>query len=187
MEFSLVVPLFLVLLTAIIEFGLLFNATLASSVGTRDASLVAAEAGDLAGGDCVILQKIESDMSAPADPGSIQTVQVYWANATTGVAISGAVNTYTRTGSMTCDVQGVSITVPYSLSGTKGYQAADRCNLLAGCGNDSVLRNHPGVDTIGVSVAYDYQWHTPLKALLGWTGNGVNFIRSNAMRMEPIL
>ena len=48
-------------------------------------------------------------------------------------------------------------------------------------------RNHPGVDTIGVSVAYDYTWHTPLKSLLGWTGNGVNFVRSNAMRMEPIL
>ena len=187
MEFALVIPLFLVLLAAIIEFGFLFNATLASSLGTRDASLVAAEAGDLAGGDCVILQKIENDMGAPADRGSIQFVQIYWANATTGVAITGAVNTFTRTGSMNCDVQGVSITVPYSLSGAEGYQAADRCNLLAGCVTDSAGRNHPGVDTIGVSVAYDYTWHTPLKSLLGWTGNGVNFIRSNAMRMEPIL
>ncbi len=181
------VPLFLILLAAIIEFGFLFNATLASSLSTRDASLVAAEAGDIAGGDCVILQKIESDTGAPADPNSIQSVQVYWANATTGVAISGAINTYARTGSTTCDVQGVSITVPYSLSGPAGYQAVDRCNLLAGCDNDSVGRNHPGVDTVGVSVDYSYRWHTPLQSLLGWTGNGVNFTRSNAMRMEPIL
>ena len=70
---------------------------------------------------------------------------------------------------------------------TPGYQAVDRCNLLAGCSNDSVGRNHPGVDTVGVSVDYSYRWHTPLQSLLGWTGNGVNFTRSNAMRMEPIL
>ncbi len=187
-EFALVIPLFLVLFAGIIEFGFLFNATLASSFGTRDASLIAAEAGDVQGGDCVILQKIEQDMGAPADPGSIQNVQIYWANATTGVAIGGAINVWTRTPGTptTCDVQGVSVTVPYSL-GTEGYKADDRCNILAGCGNDSVGRNHPGVDTIGVSLNYSYIWHTPLKSLLGWTGGGVNFTRSNAMRMEPVL
>jgi Flp pilus assembly protein TadG len=186
-EFALVIPLFLVLFTAVIEFGFLFNATLATSFGTRDASLIAAEAGDVAGGDCVILQKVEQDMGAPADPGSIQQVQIYWANSTTGIPIGGAVNTYTRTGSMTCDVQGVNVTVPYSLSGLAGYIADDRCNILAGCGADSVGRNHPNVDTIGISVNYRYLWHTPLSSLLGWTGGGLNFTRSNAMRMEPVL
>jgi hypothetical protein len=182
-----VVPLFLVLFTAVIEFGFLFNATLATSFGTRDASLIAAEAGDVSGGDCVILQKVEQDMGAPADPGSIQEVDIYWANSTTGVPIGGAVNVYARSGSMTCNVQGVSVTVPYSLSGTAGYIADDRCNILAGCGADSVGRNHPGVDTIGISVNYRYLWHTPLSSLLGWTGGGLNFTRSNAMRMEPVL
>jgi len=186
-EFSLVVPLFLVLFTAIIEFGFIFNATLASSFATRDASLIAAEAGDVQGGDCVILQKIEQDTGAPADPGSISQVQIYWANATTGVPISNSTNTWTRTGSTTCSVQGVSVTVPYTLTLPEQYKADDRCNILAGCGVDSVGRNHPGVDTIGVSVTYNYKWHTPLSSLLGWVGNGITIVRSNAMRMEPVL
>jgi len=186
-EFALVVPLFFVLFTAIIEFGFLFNATLATSYGTRDASLIAAEAGDVAGGDCVILQKVEQDMGAPADANSITQVEIYWANDTTGVQIAGAVNTYTRTGSTTCSVNGANVTVPYTISGAQGYIADDRCNILAGCGVDSAGRTHDSVDTIGVAVTYNYKFHTPLKSLLGWTGGGINFTRSNAMRMEPVL
>lgn len=185
-EFALVVPLFLILMTAVIEFGFLFNALLSSTLATRDASLVAAEAGDTGGGDCVILAKVEADVTAPADPAMIQNVKISWANTTTGVAIAGAVNTYVRSGSTTCSVAGVPITVPYSISGAAGYLSADRCNILAGCGLDSASRDHPGVDTVGVQVTYNYPWHTPLKSLLGSTLNWT-FTPSNAMRMEPVL
>ena len=186
-EFALVIPLFLILMTALIEFAFLFNALLASTFATRDAALVAAEAGDTAGGDCVILQKVESDVTAPADANQIQSVLIYWANRTTGDPIAGAINTYNRTGSRTCTVNGVVVTVPYTLNvATAGYLEADRCNILAGCGLDTVARNHPGLDTIGVQVTYAYPWHTPLKSLLGfmftWT-----FTPSNGMRMEPVL
>jgi len=185
-EFALVVPLFLVVMTAVIEFGFLFNALLASTFASRDAALIAAEAGNGVGGDCVILQKVEQDVTAPADASRIETVEIYWANQTTGQPIAGAINTYDRTGTTTCVVNGVNVTVPYTITGTAGYLSADRCNVLAGCGLDSVGRNHPGLDTIGVRITYDYPWHTPLQKLTGlpftWT-----FTPSNAMRMEPVL
>ena len=185
-EFALVIPLFLILMTAVIEFAFLFNALLSSTLASRDASLIAAEAGDTPGGDCVILRAVEADITAPADTNQIQSVSISWANTTTGQPIAGAVNTYTRTGSTTCSVDGKSITVPYTLSGSGGYDSADRCNVLAGCGLDSASRNHPGVDTIGVQVTYAYPWHTPLKSLMGSTLNWI-FTPSNAMRMEPVL
>jgi hypothetical protein len=173
-------------MTGVIEFAFLFNALLSSTLATRDAALIAAEAGDIAGGDCLILRQVDADITAPADTKQIQSVTISWANTTTGQPIAGASNTYARTGSITCSIDGVNITVPYSVSGSSGYLSADRCNTLSGCGLDSASRNHPGVDTIGVQVTYVYPWHTPLKSLLGSTLNWI-FTPSNAMRMEPVL
>jgi Flp pilus assembly protein TadG len=179
-EFALVIPIFMVLLTAIIEFAFLFNATLSSSYATRDASLVAAEAGNTAGADCLVLQKIEDDFSPPTDASRIQSAEIYWST-TNGQPNGGAVNVYNRTGSTTCLVNGISITVPYT-SASLGYPDTTRCNVLTGCG-----ATHPSLDMIGVRVTYDHIWLTPLKSLLGFTGNGWTIVRSNTMRMEPVL
>ena len=51
-EFALVFPLFIVLLLSIIEFMFLFNAQLSLNYATRDAALVAAEAGARPDADC---------------------------------------------------------------------------------------------------------------------------------------
>ena len=179
-EFALVIPTVMVLLTAIIEFAFLLNAVLSSSYATRDASLVAAEAGNVAGGDCLILQKVEQDFTPPADAGAIQTAEIYW-SAANGQPNGSAINVYNRTGSTTCVVNGFSITVPYSAAST-GYPESVRCNILTGCGG-----SHPSLDLIGVRVTYQHSWHTPLKSLLGFTGNGWTIVRSNTMRMEPVL
>ena len=50
-----------------IEFALLFNATLAVNFATRNASLLAAESGSNPWADCVILQEVEKDMGPPLD------------------------------------------------------------------------------------------------------------------------
>lgn len=185
-EFAFVFPLFMVLLVAVIEYGFLMNANLASSYATRDASLVAAEAGNNSGADCAILKKIEDDINGPSDPANITTVKIYWADATTGAIIGGNVNTYTRslTPTLPCTVGGVSFNLKYGSSPTIGYPVANRCNILNG---SSCAVGHSGLDTIGVQITYNYQWHTPLKSLLGFAGSGWTIVRSNAMEMEPVL
>ena len=45
-EFALVIPIFLVLLMAVIEFAFLMNGQLSINYATRDAALIAAEAGN---------------------------------------------------------------------------------------------------------------------------------------------
>ena len=184
-EFAFVFPIFMTLLVAVVEFGFLMNANLASSFATRDASLVAAEAGNTTGADCAILKKIEDDISGPSNASNITNVQIYWADSTTGAAKSGYVNTYPRSTSqtITCTVGGSTFTLPYSTP-TIGYPESTRCNIISGV---SCASGHSGLDTIGVQVTYNYTWHTPLKSLLGFTGPGWTIVKSNAMEMEPVL
>jgi hypothetical protein len=178
-EFSLVIPLAIVLIMGIIEFALAFNALLSINFATREAALVAAEAGNYSDADCVILNMVDSTIGAPANDGQIAEVKIY--KATTTGAETATANTYTRTGSFSCTLpDGASITVPYARIGGENYVQASRCNVLAGCGGQKL-------DHIGVKVTYTYRWHTPLSGLLDMSGTGYTLVKSNAMRMEPIL
>ncbi len=105
-EFALVFPIFLLLLFAIIEFAFVFSGMLGISFATRDAALVAAEAGSgLAGydngADCAILQAVDKAVGPPADDNRIEEVVIYKADKN-GVEISGVSNRWTRGGSTTC-------------------------------------------------------------------------------------
>ncbi len=185
-EFSLVIPLFLLLALGLVEFAFVFNAVLATNFASRTAALVAAEAGNSMGSDCVILESVEREVGAPADRGAITSVEIYRSD-TNGVQLGSAAASYTRSGSLTCDYpDGTSITVPYHLVGTDGYPEDDRCNVLAGC-VAGPSGNHPGLDTIGVRITYDHTWRTPLNNFMPGSGSGFTFERSNAMRMEPVL
>jgi Flp pilus assembly protein TadG len=185
-EFALVVPLFVVLLIGIIEFGFALNAVLATNFATREAALVAAEAGNGDGADCVILQKIEDSISPPAEDVKISQVQIFKTNR---IGTKLATNTYLRSGpGTTCTFPGpVTVTVPYTLSGGQNYEDIKRCNVLAGCPANAPLPATTAVDQIGVEVTYVYNWRTPLSSLLNLNGPGYTIVKSNSMRMEPIL
>lgn len=186
-EFALVFPIFMLLVIGIIEFAFVFNALLSIGHATRDAALIAAEAGNAASADCVILQTIEQDVSAPADLNRIQQVSIYRSNQNGAII---AENLYTRTGVMTpgpsattCTLpNGSSLTVPYQATST-GYPFGSRCNVSAGC-PDTATRP---LDTIGVKIVYQHTWVTPLANLVSLGGSGVTLTQANAMRMEPVL
>jgi Flp pilus assembly protein TadG len=175
-EFSLVIPIFLAMLTAFVEFAFLFNAVLATGFSSRDAALSGAEAGNVGGADCVILQTIEGGMTAPVDAGQIQTVEIY---RTTAAGAVGPSTVYARTGSMNCIFpDGTARVMPYTRT-QNDYDAATRCNTLAGCTGPT----RP-IDHIGVKVTYRYLWKTPF----GHTfGSFFDVFRSNSMRMEPVV
>jgi Flp pilus assembly protein TadG len=180
-EFALVIPLFLILSLAVVEFAFVFNAVLATNFSTRTAALIAAEAGNAVGADCVILDSVENEFGAPTDRNRIISVGIYWAD-TNGVQKGSNLTSYSRTGSTTCTyVDGSTLTVPYTRT-ANGYAEADRCNVLAGCAG-----GHAGLDMVGVRVQYSHLWRTPLHNFLPGSGTGFLFERTNAMRMEPVL
>jgi hypothetical protein len=183
----LAVPLLIMMLLGTIEFAFLFNATLSVNFASRNASLIAAEAGSRGSADCLILQSVERDLAPPTDRGLIQAVKIFKADRT-GAPVSGIQNIYVRdtSTSLTCG----SVSVPYRLSGSAGY--ASRCDRLSGC---LVAGSNPAaygpLDSIGVQIQYRYRYVTPLRSLiqaLPGSGSGQLDIQwSNVMRMEPIL
>ncbi len=177
-EFALVFPIFFVLLMGMIEFGLVFNALLSINFASRDASLIAAEAGNAVGSDCVILKKVEDAIGPPASTARVTEVRIYKADKN-GLP-TGAVNVYPRSGSTPCTLPGgIAWTAPYNLT-SGGYLETNRCNIQAGCGSG-------GVDTIGVRITYHYTPFTPLGSFIGLGTTDYTMVESNAMRMEPVL
>jgi hypothetical protein len=164
---------------AIIEFGFAFNAVLSVNFASRNAALTAAEGGDAAGTDCLVLRTVESDVAAPADRARIGRVEIFRSDRNGGMI--GEATIYQRSGSTSCDFAGgTTVTVPYTLV-QDGYPEAGRCNTLAGCAEGRPL------DLVGVNVTYTHTWVTPLRNFVGGNPGGFTFDRSNATRMEPVL
>lgn len=179
-ELAIVLPVFLMLVLGIIEFGFAFNAVLAVNYASRNAALTAAEGGDGAGTDCLILRTVERDVATPADPGSIGRVELFRADR--NGTMLGSATVYERgTGSTTCEFAGGTVvSVPYRLI-ADGYPTSDRCTVLAGCADGRTL------DIVGVRITYRHLWVTPLRQFVGGNPGGLQFERSNATRMEPVL
>jgi Flp pilus assembly protein TadG len=177
-EFAMLLPILLLLLVGLIEFSFVWNSRNTVLFASRDGSMLAAEGGSLDGTDCVVLQRIESDVVSPATALRVQRVGIYWSDRN-GTQIGSNVNVYTRGGSTSCTyADGTTITVPYTLS-TAGYVESARCNVLAGCGG-----SHTTVDTIGVSVTYQHFWLTSFARI---SGSGVTFTEASITRAEPQL
>jgi Flp pilus assembly protein TadG len=201
-EFALAFPLFFLILLFIIEFALVFNATMAVNFATRNASLMASEAGSNTWADCVILQQVEKDMGPPLDRALIKTVWIFKTDRAGKELTPKVQMAYDRTGSKTCVGPGGSITVPYSASATtpnNTYPATSgtRCDQLAGCLVGSPAAYVP-LDSVGVKILYSYRYKTPIGGLLrnmfgSCTGlpncstGAFDITWSNVMRMEPIL
>ncbi len=185
-----VMPFLFVLFFALLELALAMNASLSVNRASQNGAHIAASAGNIAGADCLILSKIEQDVSIPNTSANIIDVIVE-RTALVGNQ-SYAQQTWIRTGQTTCDLpDGTTIEVPYTLT-QDGYPESQRCNVLDGCATLDPARST--VDNIGVRVRYRHDWITPLNGVLdlvtaggdpatgGWT-----FEQRNIFRMEPVL
>jgi Flp pilus assembly protein TadG len=186
-EFALIMPLMMILLMAVIEFALAFNAEIGVNRASMNAVLVASATGNTGGSDCLILRSVENDVLAPNDTAKINEVEIQWVS-NTGNTVKAS-SLYTRGGSMTCTYAGASITVPYTAT-TSGYPVAQRCNIVAGC--TGLSATHTTVDTIAVRVRYTYTYQTPMGELLKMiaptaTSSTWTFNKRNVSRLEPVL
>ncbi len=175
-------PLFFTLFMGVVEFSFTFNAILSVTFASRNAALAAAEAGNAAGADCVVLSGIERDITAPADHARVNKVEVYRATQTGDAYAPPEITTWTRSGSTACTFpDGTTSTLPYTLT-SNGYPTANRCNVIGGC----PIGGHTTVDYVGVRIYYTHVYVTPVKTFLG-AGGTMSFDRGNVMRMEPVL
>jgi hypothetical protein len=194
-EFALVIPIFLSIFVAIAEFSFLFTAYGSVGFASHDAAQVAATYGNTAGADCALLQRIDNDVMAPANPAQIKTVDIFWVNTASGNGnpVSGAEEIYTYDGgSHSCTKpDGTVISVPFPISSNQaveatsgGYPEVNRCNVNQGVGCAS---GHNTIDTIAVKISYQYVWITPFPQMIGGSATGPLLTETNMMRLEPIL
>lgn len=176
-EFALVIPIFLVLVVAIAEFGLLVTIRNGVTLASQDATSLASQLGNSQDADVYVLRQIEQDLQPPVDKSKIVSVSIFWTDLN---GSSKGTNTYVRGGSMTNTDH--TITVPYSQT-ANGYPVADRCNVISA---EGCAAGHDGVDWVGVTITYQYDWATPLPTLIGMGSSPPTFVETNASRLEPI-
>jgi hypothetical protein len=184
-----VTPLLLILTMALLEFVLAFGASLGVNRASQNAAHVAATAGNIVGADCLILQRIEEDITVPSRSANVLDVRIQ-RTALAGNQVYGE-QRWNRAGSTECALaDGRTIVVPYTLI-QSGYPEAQRCVVLGGCPLLTPARTT--VDNIGVVVRYRHDWVTPLNGALdlvggsGSSGGGWTFQQRNIFRIEPVL
>jgi hypothetical protein len=164
-EFALTLPIFLLLLMGVLEFGFLYNNILTVQFASRQGVSAAAQVGAEDGADCAILKAVEGALTTPIDKNRITAVEVFQSDAN-GLPIAGRVNRYIRTGLLDC--AGIT-TQPYTLAGVEGYPQTARKDSLA-----------DGLEVIGVHIEYVYVGVTPVGAGRTW-----DVTDGATLRIEP--
>jgi len=164
-EFAMALPVFILLLMSMIEYGFLYNNILTVQFAARQGVSAAAEVGAGDGADCTILKAIEAALTVPIDKTKVTSVDIFQ-SASDGKPVPGIVNHYTRTGTLDCPG---SVDQPYTLIGGEGYPQTLRHDAIA-----------DGLDIVGVRIAYLYNGITPIGSGRSW-----NVSDGATLRMEP--
>ena len=175
-EFAMLVPVFLLLLLGMLEFGLVFDQRLTLQYATREGARVGAALGNDGGsGVCNAATTTVDDQIVAAvqrvilSPGSrvepvagTTQVQIWKANpgsSPPGLPTAGLINTWTYMGPNTGPtVDGQSI------SFTEGAHPWSPCSRV----NSALAPSSP--NSIGVSMTYTYVFQTPLAGILRFFG-----------------
>jgi Flp pilus assembly protein TadG len=176
-EFSLIIPIFMMLVVAIMEFGFLLTIKIGVTDSAQDGVQLASQLGNNLDADFSVLQLVEKDISSPMDRSKIMSVEIIKTDAY-GLVNLGE-DKFTRTG--TYWNQALTDSVPYTRT-TSTYLPQNRCNVLSGAGCPASTT----IDYVAVKITYQYSWVTPLPNLAGLGSTAPTFVQSSVSRMEPV-
>lgn len=188
-EFVVVMPIFLVLLTGMLDFGLAFSDRLTLGNATREGARIGAAlatgsdtscTGDPSGVDTTVVASLQNILrSGGSDVAmtNIQSIRIFKADSS-GHQVGGYVNIWTYTPGAGPDADpgpGTEI-IDFSPSSV-AWAACTRSN------------GTPNPDSIGVSIVYDYRLQTPLGSLMtllgGSQANVIHIVDSTVMALNP--
>ncbi len=165
-EFALILPVFLVLLLSLLDFGLAFSHNLTLEYATREGARTGAA---LASGnsalscndvDKYVMAAVQRVLKAPGSSvrlGDIGQVRIYKA-AANGSEV-GPANTWTYSPEDGPLVDGANLDF---VAGASTWSACSRTNST------------PDPDSIGVSITYQYHYITPLASALALVGGNAS-------------
>jgi hypothetical protein len=165
-EISLILPVFLLLLLAMLEFGFVFDHNLSLSYASREGARVGAalvngggplgcgggQSPNAAAVDPAIVTAVDRVLNSPGsliDRSAVSEIRIYRANSS-GNQIGASANTWVFS-------SGSNTFVP---TGTQNWSACSR--TFAGT-----------PDSIGVQLIYNYSYRTPLSAIMSFFSGGL--------------
>ena len=182
-EFAMLVPVFMLLLLGLLEFGFVFDHTMTVSYATREgARSGAAFAQGNASIPCAnidqnIIAAVQRVLTAPGslvDRLNVASITIYKANPVTGdgTPAANASNVWTNDGAGNFQAPGTGTN-----SNTVQWNACSRINGVS-------------PDSLGVAIVYNYKFVTPLSAALGFFGPpggaGLTIRDRTVMALNPI-
>ena len=187
-EFTVVLPVFMLLLMGMMEFGFAFSDRLTLGNASREGARVGASlatgsttacSGDPAGVDTSIvaaMQFILKSGGSDVDLSHINKITIFKANSTGG-QVGGSANTWTYTPGSGPDAD----TGP----GVERLDFSPSSTNWAACSRN----NGSSPDSIGVSITYQYALQTPLVALVSLLGGSqsstITFTDATIMALNP--
>ena len=177
-EFSVLVPAFMLILFGMLEFGFVFTHNLTLEYATREAARAGAALAD-GGGNLAICngdgsptrpgidpqiiaaaERVLTSPGSPIDQSHINSIKI-WKNdpANPGSPLGGTVSTWTYMAGAGPIVDGRPL--DYILSGAAAWLPCTRNNAA-------------NPDSIGVSLSYNYSMVTPLSAVARFFGGGAS-------------
>jgi Flp pilus assembly protein TadG len=161
-EMAIILPLLLMLVFGIIELGMAFRTYLSVNNATRDASRVAALAGNDPDADCNTIVEAAKSLQISGELGNLDRIEIFIATQA-GSQIAGKTNTYAYAAGdpLTC----ASWTAVVSWPST----------------NRQVLAGSTPLDIVGVRIVSTHDWITGLYPFSG----SITIDESNITRVEP--
>jgi len=182
-EFVLLVPVFVLIMAGVLEFGMAWRDSMTVSNALRSGARVGSNAGRERSADYDIIKSIEAAMREIPDTARVQRVVIYKADtANSAPSASCMAGTPSSSSTAPCNVYtGADLSRPASdFSGTTscGSTAPDRFWCPVNRQNQQAL----GADYLGVwmQVRYDYITHV-------FPGTGLTIKDRAIMRLEPRL
>jgi TadE-like protein len=170
-EFSLMVPLFMILLLGMLELGFAFNHQLTLQYATREGARIGADLVNGGGTGCpngttvdpTIIEAVDRILASTGSPiplSQVGRIRIFQADSNGGDTL-GKDNDWVYTASPFTDANG--IVLNFKPGGSNSWSVCSRSNVdghtFAGA-----------VDSIGISITYTYKLTTPLAGALKLIG-----------------
>lgn len=171
-EMAIVLPLLILLVFGIVEYGLLFKEKMTIASATASAARTGATMGSRDAADMRILEALEAGLYDQVDSSVLISVEIFKANETTGAKVIGSVNTYNFTPTIPCRWTPCPSTNPGPAVYGGTWVPANRDTTLDPSGG--------GLDVLGIEVKYH---HTAITGLI--PGVDRDLTERALIRIEP--
>jgi len=196
-EFAIIVPVFLLILLGMLEFGFMFVDNLTLEYATREGARAGAAMGNgtLPDQACVsgdgtvgagnvdqlIIAAVQGVLESPGsqlDPSQIQQIAIYEAGASGDPIVSNVWGPYSQGHGPLVPCEASTTYLNYVAPTSTPWPASARTNTA------------PNVESIGVSITYQYQFKTPLGGILRFFGgmdwSSLMISDRTVMALEPV-